>query len=131
MFNSVNGNVQNGVIVQNNKMQKNNIAYRGKATNALEATPTRDEFQKKGLGKGAKFALGTLGLAGIAVVVDRLFLKGKYTDDILKWLKNNGDDVTQFALSHQVQRKKQGRDNGCDNCDMQPAERQYVGKARA
>ena len=66
-------------------IQKSNIAYRGKVTNALEVTPEKDEFKKEGLGKGSKILLGTLGLAGIAVTVDRLFLKGKYTDDILKF----------------------------------------------
>lgn len=95
MLNSVSGNVQNDVVVQKNKIQKSNIAYRGKVTNTLEVTPEKDEFKKEGLGKGSKILLATLGLAGIAVAVDRLFLKGKYTDDILKWLKNNGDDATK------------------------------------
>lgn len=97
MLNSVNVNAENDLIIQKNRIQKNNIAYRGKATNSLESSPVSDEFQKKGLGKGAKFALGTLGLAGIAIAIDRIFLKGKYTDDILKRLKNNVDDVTKGA----------------------------------
>ena len=89
MVNQVVGTELHSINTQKSKLSQGNIAYRGKTTNALEKTPTNDEFQKKGIGKGAKIALWTLGLAGVAVAIDRIFLKGKYTDDILKHLKKN------------------------------------------
>ena len=93
MFNSVNGNVSNEVLIQKNELKNNRISYRGKATNSLEKFPAQDEIQKKENKKGGKILLGTLGLAGVAVAIDKIFLKGKYTDEILKNLKKNSDDA--------------------------------------
>ena len=94
MLNSVNLN-ETGAITPVNS-QNYNISYRG-GTNSLERTPEADTYNKKKMGKGTKIALGTVGLAGVLITIDRLALKGRYTDDILKWFKRNSDDVAKQA----------------------------------
>jgi len=90
MLNSVNLN-ETGAITPVNS-QNYNISYRG-GTNSLERTPEADTYNKKKMGKGTKIALGTVGLAGVLIAIDRLALKGRYTDNILKWFKRNSDNV--------------------------------------